>query len=148
MKRRDLIVKLSQTLHRRRAALCRSLSEQSEGVALAQRPVGDDVDAAMTAEQVELDLQLAAVESRELVAIEAALERIQEGRYGICDLCDHPISAVRLQALPYVNLCVKCQNRNESMAAGRTPVGHWKRLPDTSDEQDESERDVVAWEFV
>ena len=41
--------------------------------------------------------------------IEAALERLDAGKYGICERCGRPINPRRLEALPYVTLCVDCQ---------------------------------------
>lgn len=41
--------------------------------------------------------------------IEAALERLDAGKYGICERCGKPINPRRLEALPYVTLCVDCQ---------------------------------------
>jgi DnaK suppressor protein len=41
--------------------------------------------------------------------IEAALERLDAGKYGICERCGNPINPRRLEALPYVTLCVDCQ---------------------------------------
>jgi RNA polymerase-binding protein DksA len=39
--------------------------------------------------------------------IDAALKRIEEGTYGICDRCGRPIEKTRIKALPYVDLCIK-----------------------------------------
>ena len=41
--------------------------------------------------------------------IEAALERLDAGKYGICERCGKPINPRRLEALPYVTLDVDCQ---------------------------------------
>lgn len=41
--------------------------------------------------------------------IEAALVRLDEGKYGICVRCGKPIPARRLEALPYVAYDVDCQ---------------------------------------
>lgn len=41
--------------------------------------------------------------------IEAALERLDAGKYGVCERCGRPINPRRLEALPYVTLCVDCQ---------------------------------------
>ena len=41
--------------------------------------------------------------------ISSALHRIEEGTYGTCPECDEPISAKRLDALPWARFCVKCQ---------------------------------------
>ncbi|MDR1485699.1 MAG: TraR/DksA C4-type zinc finger protein [Planctomycetaceae bacterium] len=43
-----------------------------------------------------------------LVDIEDALVRIKDGTYGICEGCSNPIPKVRLNFIPYVNMCVKC----------------------------------------
>ncbi len=42
-----------------------------------------------------------------LEKIEKALERMDEGTYGICERCGKPIEKARLKALPYANLCIK-----------------------------------------
>jgi RNA polymerase-binding transcription factor DksA len=43
-----------------------------------------------------------------LIDIEDALVRVKEGTYGICEGCGNPIPRVRLNFIPYVNMCVKC----------------------------------------
>ena len=40
--------------------------------------------------------------------IEAALERIRRGTYGICALCEEPISDARLEAVPFATTCRNC----------------------------------------
>jgi DnaK suppressor protein len=51
--------------------------------------------------------------------ISAALLRIDEGSYGTCPECDEPISAKRLDALPWARFCVKCQEKIAArLAAG------------------------------
>jgi RNA polymerase-binding transcription factor DksA len=42
-----------------------------------------------------------------LQKIERALKRLDEGTYGICDICGKPIEKARVKALPYVDLCIK-----------------------------------------
>ena len=42
-----------------------------------------------------------------LQKIERALRRMDEGTYGICDICGKPIEKARVKALPYVDLCIK-----------------------------------------
>ena len=39
--------------------------------------------------------------------IDRALKRIDDGTYGICDICGKPIEKARVKALPYVDLCIK-----------------------------------------
>src|SRR5205809_1599974 len=42
-----------------------------------------------------------------LEKIDKALERMENGTYGICGRCGKPIEKARLKALPYANLCIK-----------------------------------------
>jgi DnaK suppressor protein len=48
-----------------------------------------------------------------LTQVEAALQRLDEGTYGICARCDREISTARLEALPYATLCITCQSEVE-----------------------------------
>lgn len=42
-----------------------------------------------------------------------ALERIEEGNYGLCERCGRPIEKARIKALPYANLCIKDKQAEE-----------------------------------
>lgn len=48
--------------------------------------------------------------------VEAALDRLDHGSYGLCEVCEHPIAQSRLKALPYARLCTKCQRESEAHA--------------------------------
>ncbi|VAX24059.1 hypothetical protein MNBD_NITROSPINAE01-815 [hydrothermal vent metagenome] len=49
----------------------------------------------------------------ELVKIEAALRRIEEGDYGYCVKCDEEISKERLQVGLSAPMCIDCANKSE-----------------------------------
>lgn len=51
---------------------------------------------------------LAAETRLNLDAIDAALERVEAGTYGICSQCRAPIAPARLAALPATNTCISC----------------------------------------
>ena len=59
-----------------------------------------------------------------------ALHRIEQGTYGVCAECEEPISAKRLDAVPWARYCVTCQ---EAIAA-RIAAG------DLVDEYEEAKR--------
>jgi RNA polymerase-binding protein DksA len=61
----------------------------------------------------ELDYTLEENEGRLLQAIDAALERIDGGTYGVCVSCRQPIGAERLQALPWTTQCIDCKRKEE-----------------------------------
>jgi RNA polymerase-binding transcription factor DksA len=45
---------------------------------------------------------------RELAAIESALRRIEEGRYGSCQACGGPMGMQRIRAIPEARYCMSC----------------------------------------
>ena len=47
----------------------------------------------------------------EIAMIKQAIARIDSGQYGICELCDEPISPQRLAAVPYSITCIKCASQ-------------------------------------
>jgi len=48
-----------------------------------------------------------------LIQVEAAIGRIDEGRYGTCARCGQKIAPGRLEALPYAIYCITCQSQVE-----------------------------------
>ena len=61
----------------------------------------------------EFSLDIASAEQVVLNRIDAALRKIQEDSYGVCESCNKPISLKRLKAVPYAELCLKCQEDQE-----------------------------------
>jgi len=114
MARKDALAKMRAILVKRRdaprSALAGDLTLLKE---LRSQSPGDLVDAAYDSAQDEISSQLAEVESRELASIENALERMQEGSYGQCEVCGGRIPVARLQALPYATMCIGCQRELE-----------------------------------
>jgi DnaK suppressor protein len=46
-----------------------------------------------------------------LAQVTDALERFEQGTYGLCERCGAEIDPARLKALPYATLCLHCQQR-------------------------------------
>lgn len=61
----------------------------------------------------EFTLNLMQNEEGTLGQIEGALERIEDGTYGLCEECGTRIPKARLNAIPYASLCVKCASQLE-----------------------------------
>ncbi|GAB6165694.1 TraR/DksA family transcriptional regulator [Thermostilla marina] len=61
----------------------------------------------------EFDLTLAESEGEVLRQIDEALERIEQGTYGVCAECGCKIPKVRLNAIPYTAHCVQCAEKLE-----------------------------------
>ena len=45
--------------------------------------------------------------------IDTALEKIEEGTFGICESCEKKINKERLKAVPYASLCIDCKREEE-----------------------------------
>lgn len=130
--RNDSIKTIQQLLATRRDALRKALAgDLSLLMQLREQTGGDIVDAALDAAQDEISSQLAEVESRELGSIEKALERIRQGRYGDCEICNKKIAVARLNALPYATMCIECQQASEDGTLEDRMPEDWSRVVDT-----------------
>lgn len=49
----------------------------------------------------------------QLRKVELALQRISSGDFGVCAVCDGAIGLKRLQAIPWANNCIDCQEQSE-----------------------------------
>lgn len=58
-------------------------------------------------------LGLEAALEPELKAVHEALERIDQGTYGVCKSCGQNINEARLEVRPQALLCIACQSKNE-----------------------------------
>jgi len=54
-------------------------------------------------------------EKKLMLKINQALTRIEEGTYGICEVCGGEISIKRLKARPVTTYCIDCKNKMEAM---------------------------------
>jgi RNA polymerase-binding transcription factor DksA len=62
----------------------------------------------------DLTLTTQALSWKTAVAIHAALDRVAAGSFGICLSCDEPVNERRLNALPWAEQCIACQQRDEN----------------------------------
>lgn len=66
------------------------------------------------AAHLEVAVKLAASARMVLADVTAALGRMDEGRYGTCQLCALPISLRRLRVVPQARYCGHCQHVREA----------------------------------
>ncbi|MFC1991625.1 TraR/DksA family transcriptional regulator [Chloroflexota bacterium] len=66
-------------------------------------------------ESLELEKRLALEKKvrEHLTEVEHALQKFENGTYGLCDSCSQPIVPERLEALPQASLCLECKAKNE-----------------------------------
>ncbi len=70
-------------------------------------------DAASDYTSLETNFDLAAREGKYLVYLEEALQRIKNGTFGICKICNQLIPKARLEAVPTATKCVNCKEETK-----------------------------------
>lgn len=69
----------------------------------------DPVDLAVRNYSKNVMLAVSENESRQLLLINEALERIADEEYGVCQNCEQDINPKRLNAIPWARYCLNCQ---------------------------------------
>lgn len=59
------------------------------------------------------NLVVAGIRKEELTQLEEAQQRLEMGRYGICEECGEEIGIARLKVVPFTAHCIKCQKAKE-----------------------------------
>lgn len=111
------IDKYQKLLEQQRTDLARELKrleDQAAGRAGEQEVVAAEDfdepggDAAVDAAERQQARAMASEVRQILDLVKEALRRMQDGTYGICDVCGKPIPAARLQLIPWTTRCAKC----------------------------------------
>ena len=107
---RDKLVDMRRQVLRE---ISRDLKQGREG---AKDEGMDTYDLASEERDREISFILTDREREKVQAIQEALERVDDGTYGMCESCESEISEARLGALPFTRLCVNCQAEREKEA--------------------------------
>ena len=98
------LTNVRDALETERTDLARQLEElSSDGAANDDENFADTAQA--TAEDVENRTLAASLQDR-LADVESAIERIDAGSYGHCEICGNPVTAARLEAMPSTRFCI------------------------------------------
>jgi len=73
----------------------------------------DQADVGSNTFERDQEMTMARNARENLALVQAALTRIDESRYGVCESCERPIGKMRLQAFPRATLCMECKQRQE-----------------------------------
>jgi DnaK suppressor protein len=111
--RRDLEARRDST--RARLAALASRPERGSAVGFGKR-VGDG-----TTEAVRrlTDIGVGDSLERVLARTERAVAKLDDGSYGLCDVCGDPIPSGRLRALPDAVLCLRCAESHRRASGPR-----------------------------
>ncbi len=98
---------IKEKLIAEREGLLKKLKENDLSVDDSETP--DPVDLAVRNYSKNLMLAVSENDSRQLILINEALERIDDKEYGLCQNCDKEINPKRLDAIPWARYCLSCQ---------------------------------------
>ena len=73
----------------------------------------DQADVGSTTFERDHEMSLANNAREMLAQTERALDRIEDGSYGVCESCGQPIGKMRVMAFPRATLCLSCKQREE-----------------------------------
>ena len=107
--RTSLLQKYKEILLQKRKEIL-ALPDRSTVVAESLR-TGDWVDHSSQENHLHVNLALKQTATKLLRAIDEALQRVDQGTFGICMDCEEPIAEVRLDAVPWTRVCVDCKEK-------------------------------------
>ncbi len=101
-------------LEARREEIQRSLRGiQMESRSLTRDCPQDSAEQSATDYSKEFLIEYSNAQRRRLQVVEGALRRMEDGTFGLCAACEEEINPKRLQAVPWTQLCVSCQEKLE-----------------------------------
>jgi RNA polymerase-binding transcription factor DksA len=100
-----------------RARLEQELGRAQEELALIKQKLLEKGDfglgqGASTVYEWEINLALRESAEAKIKSIQVALDRLDQGDYGLCEACGQQIDPDRLEILPHTTLCVQCAQSN------------------------------------
>ena len=110
---KDTLEKFKQQLMQKREEILneagRTLSDMTDN----NENVPDPNDRATIESGGSFELRIRDRERKLLAKIEEALERVEEGEFGVCEDCGEEIGIKRLEARPVTTLCIDCKTLQE-----------------------------------
>jgi DnaK suppressor protein len=103
---RSLLTKMLEEAQQKGDSTLEDMTDSNEVFA-------DPADRATAESDRAFTLRIRDRERRLIRKIQAALQRIDDGTYGVCEDCGEDISVQRLKARPVTRLCINCKARQE-----------------------------------
>jgi DnaK suppressor protein len=119
---------LKAMLEERRREVKEKLRSLRESLPVEAGSVRDAEEQSVDDFVTEVDMALMQMKSETLGKIDQAMDRLEDGTYGLCQECDGEISAARLKALPFAHLCRGCQEAAEDAVRAAREAKAFARL--------------------
>ena len=92
----------------------KNIEEAKEHILIAQKQEPkDEGDLATLVADADIDNRIMEQLFNELKEIDIAIEKIDKGIYGVCEMCEEPIGIERLRVKPFAKYCISCREVNE-----------------------------------
>jgi DnaK suppressor protein len=75
--------------------------------------LNDEGDYAAASAGTMVDSAIMEQQRKELAEIDLALDKIKNGTYGVCEMCEEPIGRARLEVKNFARFCITCREINE-----------------------------------
>lgn len=102
--------RLQNAIKQKSAAATIPLSEMTDELSMYDQHSGDLGSETFEREK---DAGLQEMLEAELVQVNDALNRLQNGKYGICERCGKPIDPRRLEKIPSASRCISCARKEQ-----------------------------------
>jgi DnaK suppressor protein len=102
---------LSQKINELLSEAGKTVSEMTNG----KETYPDPNDRASLESDRNFELRIRDRERKLIMKMQEAIKRIDDGTFGICEVCGGPISEKRLIARPVTTLCIDCKTKQEKM---------------------------------
>lgn len=140
------IQKIKEELLKKRAQIIESLENNKKESQNEKSGVEDSADEVTAELSRETFYKLSQTERETLFLIDIALKKIESGTYGICEECGAQIGEKRLEAIPWVRLCIECSQNEEALrlSTGYEDVNYYNIIPDASTFIEEEDNKKVS----
>lgn len=88
---------------------------RDDGMGYDSADLPDEVDLASSETGQAMNLRLRDRERVLLKKIDKVLQKIEDGEFGVCELCGEEIGVKRLEARPVADLCIRCKEDQEKL---------------------------------
>jgi DnaK suppressor protein len=107
--------KFQELLEEKRKAVLERARQMlaEENMTLDTNDLPDEMDLASSEYLQSFEFRLRGREKSLLSKLDLALKKIDDGTFGICEICEEPIGKKRLEARPETTLCIKCKEDQE-----------------------------------
>lgn len=113
MLKKKQLAYFKKLLNERLDNLLKEANRTVSGMSDLKENMPDPADRATLESDRNFTLRIRDRERKLIGKIKDALERIENGTYGICESCEEDISDERLKARPVTTLCINCKKRQE-----------------------------------